>query len=383
MTQSKSKADKRQRIAITTMLKNPGPLLESYLTYHLSTGFDHIFLFFDDPHDPAILEAQSYRNVTVIRNDESLRRRWEKTISFTTDREVREYANSLVMARQILNMEVALGLAVEKGIDWLLHIDVDELFYSPSQSVREHFQSLADHGISRAIYLNHEVIPESADVRDPFREATLFKKHPRTIEGKAISEEQQRLIDECPQLPERFFFFYRNGKSVIRSREGTLPSGPHGFTLPEDRGLRARLHTKAFNSKAAKLAGRFAPEFVRRLNQNLYPVRQVYSSDPMILHYPCCGFENFWNKYVNYGRFADTWMGKIDIAATMGSFTIESRDLVARGDRRLAKDFYTRRVVMSDPGQVAKLIDAGLLRRIEGPAALLEDLSVRRLQTAS
>ena len=383
MTQSKSKADKRQRIAITTMLKNPGPLLESYLTYHLSTGFDHIFLFFDDPHDPAILEAQSYRNVTVIRNDESLRRRWEKTISFTTDREVREYANSLVMARQILNMEVALGLAVEKGIDWLLHIDVDELFYSPSQSVREHFQSLADHGISRAIYLNHEVIPESADVRDPFREATLFKKHPRTIEGKAISEEQQRLIDECPQLPERFFSFYRNGKSVIRSREGTLPSGPHGFTLPEDRGLRARLHTKAFNSKAAKLAGRFAPEFVRRLNQNLYPVRQVYSSDPMILHYPCCGFENFWNKYVNYGRFADTWFGQVDIASSIGSFTLESRDVVGSGDRGLAKDFYTRRVVMSDPGQVAKLIDAGLLRRIEGPAALLEDLSVRRLQTAS
>jgi hypothetical protein len=382
MAQSKSKADKRQTIAITTMLKNPGPLLGPYLTYHLSTGFDHIFLFFDDPCDPAIPEAQSYRNVTVIRNDESLRRKWEKTNQYAADKSVRDYADSLVMARQILNMEVALGLAVEKGIDWLLHIDVDELFYSPSQSVCEHFQALTDHGISRAIYLNYEVIPESADVRDPFREATLFKKHPKTLEGKAITEEQRRLIDECPQLPERFFFFYRNGKSAIKAREGTLPNGPHGFTLPEDRGPRARLHTKIFNSRAAKLAGKFAPGLIRQLNQSLYPVRQAYSSDPMILHYPCCGFENFWRKYVNYGRFADTWFGQVDISASIGSFTLESRDVVARGDRDLAKDFYTRRVVMSDPEQVARLIDAGLLCRIEGPATLLEDLSARRMPAA-
>jgi len=377
MTQSKT--GKRQTIAITTMLKNPGPLLGSYLTYHLSTGFDHIFLFFDDPHDPAIPEAQSYRNVTVIRNDEELRKRWEKTISFTTDEEVRDYADSLVMARQILNMEVALGLAVEKGIDWLLHIDVDELFYSPSQSVHEHFQALADHGISRATYLNYEAVPESPDIRDPFIEATLFKKHPKTLDGRGITPEQQRLIDECPQLPERFYFFYRNGKSAVRAREGTIPNGPHAFSLPEDRGLRARLHTKVFKSKAAKLAGKVAPRLTQELRRRLYPIQQAFSKDPMILHYPCCGFENFWNKYVNYGRFADNWFGKVDIASSIGSFTIESRDVVATGDRDLAKRFYTQRVVMNDPEQIASLTDAGLLRRIDGPAILLEELATRRM----
>ena len=379
MTQPKSKADKRPTVAITTMLKNPGPLLESYLTYHLSTGFDHIFLFFDDPRDPAIPEAQSYRNVTVIRNDESLRRKWEKTNQYNADKSVRDYVDSEVIARQVLNMEVALEMAVERGIDWLLHIDVDELFYSPSQSVSEHFQSLADHGISRAIYLNHEAIPESVDVRDPFRETTLFKRHPKTLNGRTITEEQQRLINECPQLPERFYFFYRNGKPAVRAREGALPQGPHGFTLPEDRGWRARLHGKVFRSKAAKLAERVAPGFTRRLNHSLYPVRQIYSSDPMILHYPCCGFENFWSKYVSYGRFADAWFGKVDIAACIGSFTLESRDVVATGDRDLARDFYARRVVMSDPEQIAKLTNAGLLCRIDGPAILLEELAARRM----
>jgi glycosyl transferase family 2 len=367
-----------QRVAIVTMLKNPGPLLRSFLTYHLAVGFDHVFLFFDDPNDPAILEAQQYKDVTVIRNDEALKRELRKTKMYQNG-EIRAFADSQVSARQPLIVEVAVGLALRERFDWLLHIDCDELFYSPTQTVKEHFQALADHRIARILYVNHEVVPESADVWDPFREATLFKKHPYTLAERRITEEQRRLIDLCPQLPERFYYFYRSGKSAVRLREGVLPCGPHAFTVPEDRGWQARLNLKVFKSKPAMLAAKVAPGLVKGLADGLYPCRTGLSLDPVILHYPCCGFENFWNKYVNYGRFADTWMGKIDIAATMGSFTIESRDLVARGDRRLAKDFYTRRVVMSDPGQVAKLIDAGLLCRIEGPAILLEELATRRM----
>ena len=39
------------------------------------------------------------------------------------------------MARQVLNAALpAMELAREKNLAWLLHLDADELFYSPGQS---------------------------------------------------------------------------------------------------------------------------------------------------------------------------------------------------------------------------------------------------------
>jgi glycosyl transferase family 2 len=374
MTPSKSQAKNRQKIAIYTMLKNPGPLLGSFLKYHLSIGFDHIFLFFDDPHDESVPEAQSYPNITVIKNDESLRKKWEKTYHFINHVEIREYLDSLVLARQILTAGVAIEMALEGGIDWLLQVDIDELFYSPSQSVGDHFQSLTDRNISRVRYLNYEAVPESADVNDPFREVTLFKKNPATLDGGGITREQQQLIDSCPQLQSRFYFFYMNGKSAVRVREGVRTKDWHGVTLPEDSGLRARLHARIFKSKAVGLAERLTPRLVRLLERYIYPGREVCSTDPMILHYPCCGFENFLRKYANYGQFADTWFGLIDIGSRLGTFTIDSRDIVATGDYLLAREFYIRRVVMSNQEQKEGLVNAGLLCRIGGPATLLEEL---------
>jgi hypothetical protein len=370
-----------QKVAIVTLLKNPGPLLDSYITYHLDAGFDHMFLFFDDPDDPAIPEAQKYCGVTVIRNDEALWRELEKTEMYQND-DIRQFARTQLNARQPPIVEYAIGLALREKFDWLLHIDCDELFYSPTYSVKEHFQNLVDHGMERMTYVNHEVIPESADVLDPFRESTLFKKHTWTLPGKRITEEQQRLIDLCPQLPKRFYNFYRNGKAAVRLRPGVLPHGPHGFSTRAERGFRARLHRRVFDNWPVKLAAKVAPRLVKRVTNGLYPSRRGVSTDPVILHYPCCGFENFWQKYVNYGQFPNTWFGKVDIASNIGSYTLESRDVVARGDRAQAKEFYTQRSVIRDPEEIATLTDAGLLCRIEGPALQLERLANRRQMAA-
>ena len=38
-----------RRAAIVTTLRNTESVLASFLDYHLSIGFDHVFLFFDDP----------------------------------------------------------------------------------------------------------------------------------------------------------------------------------------------------------------------------------------------------------------------------------------------------------------------------------------------
>ena len=91
----------------------------------------------------------------------------------------------------------------------------------------------------------------------------------------------------------------------------------------------------------------------------------------MILHYNCCGFEQFWTKYRTLGRIADRWFGRDDIRGLIGSFHLDARDVVMSGDREAARRFYRERIMMTDPGLADKLLDAGILARVGEPARRL------------
>eukprot|EP01126_Amoeba_proteus_P008294 TRINITY_DN1305_c0_g2_i13.p1 TRINITY_DN1305_c0_g2~~TRINITY_DN1305_c0_g2_i13.p1 ORF type:complete len:100 (-),score=10.03 TRINITY_DN1305_c0_g2_i13:561-860(-) len=52
---------------IVTTLKGAKSTLESWLYYHLSIGFDKIFLFFDDPNDPSIQLCERFDESKVGR----------------------------------------------------------------------------------------------------------------------------------------------------------------------------------------------------------------------------------------------------------------------------------------------------------------------------
>ena len=120
------------KIAIVTTLRDAGLVLDSFIQYHLAIGFDHLFLFFDEPNDPSLDRARQYEAVTAIENDDSLRRQWEASRLFALDSGLRRFVDKEVMGRQELNAGLAVQMAVEKKIDWLLHID------STSCSTRQH-----------------------------------------------------------------------------------------------------------------------------------------------------------------------------------------------------------------------------------------------------
>jgi hypothetical protein len=84
-----------------------------------------------------------------------------------------------VQARQSLNTELAMHLAEQQGLTWLLHIDIDELFYTPEPSVARHFDWLDSQGILQLTYMNHEGVPEVQQCADSdyFEHVTLFRKH--------------------------------------------------------------------------------------------------------------------------------------------------------------------------------------------------------------
>lgn len=61
-----------------------------------------------------------------------------------------------VPVRQMLNAELAMILAEERGLTWLLHIDIDELFFTEAPDVSTHFAWLESQDVYSMTYMNHE-----------------------------------------------------------------------------------------------------------------------------------------------------------------------------------------------------------------------------------
>ena len=325
--------------AIVTTLRNAGQTIDSFVDYHLAIGFAHLYLFFDDPNDPDFARFRANPFVTAIAHDAKLRELWTALPQYSAQA---EFLDTEVMARQVLNAEFAMRLAREQGFGWLLHIDADELFYSPNEPAGEHFASLERQGLEAINYPNYEAVPERDAIGDVFREVNLFKV-PSPLCRLPITEAGVRLAQTTPQLLPNFFHFYSSGKSAVRlSAAGMRPEGVHTFLRPDGK----------FN------AGQSMRHFV--------------------LHYPCCGFDAFWTKYVTLGKFPDQWWQKYDIAG-VSPLHLEARDVVATGDRDAALAFYRQRIAMQDRERVANLLAFGILERFTQPQEVLRGVAKSRL----
>ena len=320
------------RAAIVTTLRDAAVTLGSFVAYHRAIGFKHFFLFFDDPADSMLDWARAQPDTTAIPRDEDLRRAWSRSILWS---EAAAHVDREVMARQILNAAHAMTLARAEGFDWLLHIDSDELFYLPDGNAAAHFASLADVPAEVATYINYEAVPETEETGDFFRTVTLFKR--------PLSEypppDAQALMIRAGQQVDTFFHFYGNGKSAVRlATPDMVPVNVH--------------------------------EFARRGDCSVMRYR-----GPFILHYPCCGFAAFRQKYVTLGRFPDTWWGSVDIAEAVGPFHLQARDAVmgavAAGDMERARQFYRERMMITDTALIAEMMRHNLLERIDAPAKIL------------
>jgi hypothetical protein len=184
------------RVCIVTTVRDPGVCLESFICYHLAIGIDHIYVFFDDPEDPAVQIALKFSNVTAIPNDEALQVQqalWN--VLYPT---CEPHIGYEVMARQILNVETAIQLALEQEMDWILHIDGDELFYPGQMSASDYFDQLSSN-ISQVRFLNYEAAPE--------------------VFASAITFTRSRYLRRIP---------------AARLHPDLLPNGVHGFDVPEN-----------------------------------------------------------------------------------------------------------------------------------------------------
>lgn len=100
---------------LVAQVKNPEEHLLAFIAYHLSLGASRIWLYFDDPKDPAFERISRLPRVTAVRCTDWF---W----AFRGGR------RDELIRRQVISARHAQRRC---RLDWLGHIDVDEYLYAP------------------------------------------------------------------------------------------------------------------------------------------------------------------------------------------------------------------------------------------------------------
>ncbi|WP_276089672.1 glycosyltransferase family 2 protein [Pedobacter sp. JY14-1] len=329
------------KVCIATTIKGcPDNILETWVLFHKTIGFDHFFLVYDDPDEIPSKAAKS-SNVTTLRKSDFDQ---DYLNSLDTYKNLKDYTESDLIARQVINMSNVIKIARDEGYDWILHIDVDEIFWCRNwQNVKNHFYDLQTNGIDCINYVNYEAIPNCFDVENYFEVVTTFKKN-----QKHLTHIQNTFLQENGWTASNYFNFYGNGKSAARLTQDVQPVGPHYFSNHRE----------------------FTSEYF-----------------PVILHYPICGFQNFFDKYKILGNFPDLWLGTYEIKKLL-PFHLASRDAVNKHSLEYAIDFYRQRVLKAFDKNLKELIDIGIVCQIRDVQEVLFALkktkkNKKRIQHAS
>mmetsp|Transcript_33031 Transcript_33031/g.99575 ORF Transcript_33031/g.99575 Transcript_33031/m.99575 type:complete len:778 (+) Transcript_33031:718-3051(+) len=213
------------RLAVALLVRAAPPLVvDGFLRYHLATGFEKIWMYFDAPHEDAeaiaVAEACARATRGGVQVTRCTKKWWDKLrasdasryvargrraaaeaeaaevagedVTFfqkwrTERRMYEELDTGDVQARQAVVVDLALCAAQREGFDYCFHIDVDELFYCPRaadrRDARRHFARRVPAGADQVRFLNLEVVPPF-QVNDWFSEADVFKVNRLHVRGR-------------------------------------------------------------------------------------------------------------------------------------------------------------------------------------------------------
>ncbi|CEM22552.1 unnamed protein product [Vitrella brassicaformis CCMP3155] len=360
----------RVAIVTTAAFGSTAAPLRSFIRYHLAKEFAKIYLFIDDPHDWAAREVARQcqcDGLRVFERGEQLERDIMAECCDLFSR-LKDIHHTEVVARQMLNASYAAVVASADGMDWLLHIDSDELFYTEEPSVKPHFQALTGNGYHQMTYANHEGVPTSIDCQDYFAAVSLFRTHPSHV---PFTHEARRAMHWWVERLGRgqYFAFYDNGKSAARVVPGLRARDVHRWALPPSTGGSSPRWGSTFADLRALAAGGGPAATENGEGRGGRPVYDSSFRDgPCILHFAVCGLSWLMDKYQRLGGFHDSWLGgKLPIAP---SFHLDCRDVVARGDEQQIERFYRSRVMFDEssdadggPCSLSFQLRSGVLQR--------------------
>lgn len=203
--------DHRERISwgIITTLKGPVDQTLHFVNYHLNIGAKHIVLYFDDPQDPAINALNSNSSVSCI---SCTSEHWKMLSLPDPD-----------LDKKILgNMKHAVPILKEKGIEWAICIDSDELLHAFTEengknSSIGNILSLQNKNVGAISVKSFEAVVTKDQYNDrPFR-SRWFKVQPkndRLLTCLSYKIFNRKIIDVTN---DGYFFGHTQGKSFFRT----------------------------------------------------------------------------------------------------------------------------------------------------------------------
>ena len=186
---------KTVKVGISTTVKNPHQL-NDWIKYHLNIGFAKLYIVFDDENENYPIKKDP--RVSIFKNNNQ----WKAEISKLQNMDMFINDTKEVMSRQITNFANVRKYAEEDGVEWLLHIDGDELFYPEDQQITTIFNQ---DNIDSITFQNYEMIPKRDNYDNCFIYGIDFKINPG------------------------IFNAYSNGKSAVRVQSSAEIAGVHGF----------------------------------------------------------------------------------------------------------------------------------------------------------
>ena len=187
----------KKNIGIATTTKNPHQL-NDWIKYHLNIGFNKLYIVFDDENEIYDNIYENDNRVVIFYNNNE----WKSELSQLPNMDHFLNDKKEVMSRQILNFTNVRNYAKLDNIDWLLHIDADELFYNESTSL----DTIFDNKYNVILFQNYEMIPKHDNYNNCFKEGVNFKINPRIYNA------------------------YSNGKSAVNINSNAVIAGVHDFS---------------------------------------------------------------------------------------------------------------------------------------------------------
>jgi hypothetical protein len=183
------------KFGISTTVKNPHQL-NDWIKYHLNIGFHKLYIVFDDENENTNYVTNN-NQVNIFKNNTD----WKKQLEQLPNMD--QYINEKkeVMSRQILNFTNVRNYAKLDNVDFLLHIDADELFYPENKDLESIFNNKYD----VITFQNLEMIPSRDNYENCFKDAINFKINPG------------------------IFNAYSNGKSAVKVNSDAIIAGVHDF----------------------------------------------------------------------------------------------------------------------------------------------------------
>lgn len=223
-------SDPKPKICITSSTSAGLEQILPWLYYHKVIGVTTFFLFVEGkaakPNVSAVLE--SIPGVKVIYRTRDLEEKQAKSRIWNETWLAGFFykpCNYELFVKQSLNMEMAIVMARDGGMDWIIHLDTDELIHpagSREYSLRRLLSDVPSN-VDMVIFPNYESSIERDDIKDPFSEVSMFKKNYDHLP----KETYFGLYKESTRGNPNYFLTYGNGKSAARVQDHLRPNGAH------------------------------------------------------------------------------------------------------------------------------------------------------------